>query len=391
MKVAIIGGGACGVLAAVRLKEIDSKNEVVIFERENKILNKVFRSGNGRANFGNTDISEYYYTNQAIILKMQEYLEKNNLEDSNQFIEGRGLLSYSDSEGRMYPLANDAKSLVSLLEYLLFLNHVEIKTGVKASVKPAGGKYEVAGQLFDYVILATGSNASLKYKEEEQYSILDSLSLEKDNIEPGLVGFKLYNDLDGLFGLRLKARLTLDNLESYGEVIFKEDGVSGICLMNLANYYHENADIYADFIPDFEDAEIWNLIQNKLKKDPNIKLYNLLIGALPNKLLAYINKKYDNQFVYKMKKEELKEYLCEFRHFKFSIKEKYDYQNAQIILGGIKEDCLDFFETKKYKGVYVGGELYPNAGVCGGYNLWFAFTSGLIIANMISEDSKNES
>ena len=140
MKVAIVGGGASGVACAIRLKEIDKKLDVTIFERENKILSKVVRSGNGRANFGNTEIEEYYYTNQEIILSMQEYLQKEGLADSNQFMESHGLLTYTDSEGRLYPFSNDSRSLTSLLEYLLFLQKVKIKNNKKIDTILMDGK-----------------------------------------------------------------------------------------------------------------------------------------------------------------------------------------------------------------------------------------------------------
>ena len=390
MKVAIIGGGASGVLAAIRLKEINKKIDVTILERESKILTKVLRSGNGRANFGNLDIDEKYYTNQELIIKMQSYLASKNIDDSNAFMENHGLLTYTDLESRLYPYSNDAKTLVSLLEYLLFLNKVRVINNVNiTNIEKNNDKYVILNEEYDYVVIAIGSNASLKYDNSNQYALLDNMGVETVNLEPGLSGFKCYNDFSSLFGLRVKAELTLNNFTSYGEIIFKEDGINGICLMNLSNYYNGEEYIDINLLPDIEIQEFYANLVNRIKYDPNIRLYNLAIGTVNNKILNYINKNYKNEIVSKLTKEELIQYINEFYHFRVYIKEKYDYKNAQIILGGINENEIDFFKLKKYDKVFATGEVLDNAGICGGYNLWFAFTSGLIVANMIGED-KND-
>ena len=384
--VAIIGGGASGVMAAIRLKEINKKIKITIFEREARILNKVYRSGNGRANFGNIDIKESYYTNVDLVFNMKEYLKKNQLEDSNEFLENRGLLTYTDQEGRLYPLSNESKSLVAMLEYLLFFNHVLVLTNKNITeIEKIGNKYFVLDSLYDYVILATGSNAGLPVKTELQYELINNMGLETTNLEQGLVGFKLHNDLDGLFGLKAKASLEMSSYKSYGEVIFKEDGMSGICLMNLSNYYRPDIqEIIVNFMPDYDLEEILEIVNQKKKLDPNIRLYNLLIGSVSQKLLNYINKKYENLPVTQLSDEKILNYILEFMQFKLSIKEKYNIENSQVIIGGI--DNLDFFKVPNWPNVYATGELNNNAGVCGGYNLWFAFTSGLIVADMVGKE-----
>ena len=121
MKVAIIGGGASGVLCALKLKKLNNNYDITIFEASNKLLKKVSISGNGRCNLGNLYITDECYQNKKVINDLTTHLN-----DSLTFFENLGLLTFTDSEGRIYPLSKEANSVVEILNKELFYNHVKI-------------------------------------------------------------------------------------------------------------------------------------------------------------------------------------------------------------------------------------------------------------------------
>lgn len=385
MKIAIIGAGASGILAALRLKDIDNNFQVDIYERENKILKKVLRSGNGRCNFGNINIDKKYYTNKNLIDLMQKYLKENNLQDSNQYLDDLGLLSDA-VEDRLYPLSYDAKSFVVFLENKLHFAGVNLYLEKNiTSIKIVKDKYLIDDKEYDYVIIAIGSNASLNIDDYNQYLIIKNLDLKLSNIKPGLVGFKSLNIDKNLAGVKAHVEAYLNHHKSYGEMIFKEDGISGICIMDLANYYQNDEKLIINFFPNYIEGEIFDMVKNRVKIDPFIKLYNILQGTINYKILNSYNKAFSNQLVANMKDVEILNYIEGLFNYEIKIDSLYDKNSAQVIVGGIDDSEINFFQSNKYQNIYFTGEVLDNVGICGGYNLWFAFTSGLIVANLIGE------
>lgn len=386
MKTAIIGAGASGVLCALKLRQNNPNDEIVIFERDNRILKKVLRSGSGRCNFGNLNIDKKYYKNQKLILDMQEYLQDTNSLDSNQYLEELGLYSQV-IEDRLYPMSFDAKSFVMFLENKLFLSGVKVvlEKNITKIIKD-NDKYVIDDEIFDNVVISIGSNANLNITDEEQYKIFNNMHLKLSDLQPALVGFRSHMIDKSLSGIKAHVSVKMDNLKTNGELIFKDDGLSGICVMDLSNYYKDQDELVINFFPDYILGELFDDVKLKLKNDPDLKLYNLLLGSIHYKILNYINFKYENKFVKDLSDNEIADYLEEFLEFRIKIDGLYDSRDAQIKNGGIADEEIDFFRIKKYPHIYVTGEALDNIGICGGYNLWFAFTSGLIVADLINNN-----
>ena len=122
MNVAIIGGGASGVLAALRIKQNNPNIDVVIFEKNNKILKKVAATGNGRCNLSNEEIKPSKYQNSTIIEEIFAAGYENEMLD---FFHNLGLFTTSE-EGRIYPKSNQASTVVELLSKELFYKKVNV-------------------------------------------------------------------------------------------------------------------------------------------------------------------------------------------------------------------------------------------------------------------------
>ena len=377
MKIAIIGGGASGVMAALRIKVNNPNIEVTIFEKNNKILKKVSATGNGRCNLTNENITPESYSNPSIIKEMIEAGYKDVMLD---FFHELGLFTVSE-EGRVYPKSNQASTVVELLSKELFYKKVKVvlETEVK-SIKKENDKFKVCGEDFDKVLVCVGTNASLNDYND---SLLKSLNLKYKNFTPALVGFKVKEDIKDLFGVRAQATVSLGDYKSKGEVMFKEDGISGICVMDLSIYDRKEKELSFDFLDDYPFEMLKMIVKRKLINDPYVHLHNLLFGSVNNKLLSKFNKFHPNQKVSTLEPCILDGYLRQFKEYKLTITDTYPIINAHVCKGGISLDELDMFEVKSSKGLYILGEATDNVGLCGGFNLWYAFTSGIIVGDKI--------
>ena len=377
MKVAIIGGGASGVMAALRIKVNNPNVDVTIFEKNNKILKKVATTGNGRCNLSNENISPLAYQNPSIIQEMIDAGYKDSMLD---FFHELGLFTVVE-ESRIYPKSNQASTVVELLSKELFYKKVNVVLNKEIKkVKKHNEKFLVDGEEFDKLLICVGSNASVNDYDD---SLLKSLNLKYHKFTPALVGFKVKEDIKDLFGVRAMATVSLGEHKSKGEVMFKEDGVSGICVMDLSIHQENEKELSFDFLDDYSFEMLKMIVNRKLKNDPYVHLHNLLFGSVNNKLLSKFNKYHPNIKVSTLDESILDGYLRQFKEFKLTITETYPITNAHVGKGGISLDELDMFEVKNNKGLYILGEATNEVGLCGGFNLWYAFTSGIIVGDKI--------
>ena len=377
MNIAIIGGGASGCVAALRIKQNNPSFSVTIFEQNLKLLKKVSVTGNGRCNLTNQNISPDKYQNPLII---QEMLDLGYKDSALDFFQELGLFTYTDEEGRVYPISNQAKTVVELLSKELFFKGVNIVTGVSVDeIKIIDDKFIIENDTFDKVVICTGSNASVS---DESIKLLDTLPLNSIPFTPALVGFKVEENIKDLFGVRASAVVKLGSHSAKGEVMFKEDGVSGICVMDLS-VFQTSGVLSFDFLDDYSMDMLKMIVNRKLNNDPYVHLHNLMFGSVNNKLLGMFNKGYPNVKVSTLDKTVIDSYLRQFKEFKLTISSTYSINNAHVASGGVMLEELDMFESKSIPNLYVIGESTNQVGLCGGYNLWYAFTSGLIVADKI--------
>ena len=360
-------------------ENIKDKYDITIFEASNKLLKKVSISGNGRCNLGNLYITDECYLNKRSIQDLSTHLG-----DSLAFFENLGLLTYTDNEGRIYPLSKEANSVVEILNKELFYNRIKVINNTFINeIKRVDNQYLIKDDRYDYVVIATGSNAGIKLNYDP-YELINNLNFKMTALKPGLVGFKVKEDLTDIAGVRASVTVSAFGKKSQGEIIFKEDGVSGICVMDLSIFKNDDAKILIDLLPDYSLDDLLNYMHKKISNDSKLKLHNLMLGTVHSKILNIINRKYHNELVNDLTDDEVIKYLKIFKEFKLTITDSYDLSNAQVVCGGVSFSEVENFESKKYPNLFLVGEVLDQAGICGGYNLWFAFTTGLVVAEIIN-------
>lgn len=380
-RVLIIGGGASGMAAAITASKTC---DVTIIEKNDRLGKKLLLTGNGRCNFGNLSIPSNAYNNMSFV---SEVIARSK-EDANKLIEEIGVVSYADKEGRIYPVSESATSVVDCLRYACERENITVMTGKTAeSVFKRDNGFAVTlndGTLLigDKVIIAAGG------KSYTQSYNVDKL-VESRNfipIHPGLTGVKVNPVVKALSGLRIKSKVSLmkNGVTVYkekGEVQFKDNYISGIVVMNASSIVardYENISQYTlrlNILPTITKTELVPMLQDRLDR---FGAQRMLKGLFHSRVVEEIKRR-----AIELGYNDITSIASIIRHFDFSVVGLNGYDTAQITVGGIDTHALKAnLEFRKTEGLFACGEAVDVDGLCGGYNLHWAFTSGIVAGKL---------
>lgn len=381
MKIIIIGSGASGLAAGISL--LRCGYDVTILERNNISGKKLLLTGAGRCNFFNSDqnIVHYHSSDKDILAKI---ITSDNIHLVEDFITSLGIIP-KVKDGYYYPFANQAYNMKELLE------RTYLDLGGKIKYNYLVEKIEKKNSLFlindniscDKLILATGSKAyKMTGSDGIGYQLAKKFNHHIVKVLPSLTSL-ITREKTNLKGVRVDAKVTLyeDGVkvrEELGQVQFTDYGLSGICIFNLSYYAVKGLNknkkevITIDLMPFMDKVSF-----------KNKKVYDLLLGFLPNKMIDYILKILDiSKDVYyedlsNDKKQELTKILKE---MEFNITSYKEFDFSQVCSGGVSLREINplTMESIFVKNLYIIGELLDVNGDCGGYNLTFAFLTGIL-------------
>ena len=373
-KVIIIGAGASGVLTAIYLKKYINDIDVIVLEQNNTALKKLTATGNGRCNLSNKNIDIKHYEGQNIhkIKHVLDYDIVNEFYDLGILTKYQGELLYPRSEQAVTVkncLLNKAESLGVLFLYEQIVQSVDYSQSIVHTNK----------QDFHYneLVFAMGSPAGkLSGTAFDRYKIFEKLNLKVNPLIPSLVQMKTNPAFPKLKGVRVKGTFTLmDKMNTFqekGELLFTDDGVSGIAVMLLSRYFKgEKMTLEIDMFDDYSEKELFKMIDERLNQDYN----HFYDGLVNNKLASFLEKR---------NLKTTKDIVNALKHFKVEVIGLRDESYAQVLRGGLALEEVDSsLEIMKYPHLYAVGEVLDVAGDCGGYNLHFAFASGYTVAKAI--------
>ncbi len=375
--IAVIGGGASGMICSIFASK---NNSVTLFCNDDKVGKKLLVTGNGRCNLTNLKNFENSYNTNIL-----NYLNKFNQKQTLKFFKNLGLLTYADQEDRVYPLSNSAKSVIDVLVTKLNKNKVIIKKNEEVlSIKQVNDKYEITTReknyIYDKIVISVGSNTTF----------LEQLNIKYNNFSPSLVSLKTKEDTHNLAGLRLsnvEVSLVIDNKKiiEKGEVLFKDKGLSGICIFNLSAYLarqkNYNTKICIDLIPNLNKEDLTKLLNERL--DYNfLNAKEFMQGIFNEKINNYVLKMCKIKNEEKITKKHIDILTNAIKSLSFNVLGYYE--NNQVKSGGVSLNNLtDFLQYKSLKNLYFTGEIIDVDGLCGGYNLQWAWTSGKIVGENI--------
>ena len=400
-KTAIIGGGAAGLCCAGELLFLaKDRVAVTLFEQKDRVGKKLLTTGNGRCNLTNLAASAKSYP-AAVRDFAAPALNRFPPESTLAFFKRLSLLTHADSEGRVYPLSNQAAGVLDALrlEAKRLGADVRCETPV-TTLQPGKSGFWVNGEAFDCVVLALGGKAAARDFSDK---LLLDLSLPTTGTAPGLVKMTTSDSLPrSLKGLRVRAVLTLllDGSKAAteaGELQFGDGTLSGIAAMNLSSVYVRaalrgpvSAQIAADFVPELSPDALKTMLQTIAQSGQRETCEDLLSGLMVKKLGAMLLKRagirpdVPTRDLTGLQLEALCR-LC--KHFVFPVTGAGPFADAQVTVGGLAHDGFDkkTLESKRYPNLYACGEVLDVDGPCGGFNLQWAFASARLCAAAVAE------
>lgn len=412
--VIIVGAGASGLAAAYQLASRSPKLNILVIEKETVPGRKLSAAGNGKCNLTNSYFQTDCYDsrNPAFI---KEWVAGNSYKKILNFFEKLGVLLYQNN-GYYYPLSNQGKQVTSLLyqrsvtqgiRYIFetrvtAVHKIHLKHSPCYKVDVVTAKHQSISFETRYLLLATGGAASPKLGGcRDGYHFASLLKLNQNPVYPVLSPIYVEDEFLHLAkGVRLNAEVTLKGedgfcLKEAGQIQINNKSLSGIVIMNLSGYLnkwpkHKLKDcITIDVLPGLTWNRLKEFFLSQKSNNPNEALAVMLSGILSDSFAKYLIERLHldkNTELQNLTGKQVNRLTSSLKKLVFTPTGYEDYDKAQAAGGGVATDEVNVntFESRKYKNLYITGELLDVHGKCGGYNLTFAILSGIAAADHIS-------
>ena len=392
MIVAIIGGGASGMAAALAAAE-NEKNQVILLERQARVGRKLQATGNGRCNLSNIHAVDRGYHGQSPEF-VNNAISAFTPADTLRWFEGLGLFTVTEESGKVYPYSDQANSVVDVLRLALVKENITLKTGYEVTKiqKTAEGFQLTNGEepiACDKLIVACGGLAGSKLGGTMSgYKLLAKLGHRCTKLRPSLVQIKSsWPELPSLKGVRANCCVEiLHNGEVYaksiGELQLTEHGISGPVVFEISRDVCAERGKWTaklDFLPNLPAEVLEKELQRR--RNTNLPMEELLTGILHNRLGRVLTKTAGikgKQYASQISNAELAEVVACVKGLEITLTEPLGMDSAQVTAGGVLTDGFDpnTMESKSVSGLYACGEVLDIDGDCGGYNLQWAWSSG---------------
>ena len=390
----IIGGGASGMAAAVSAAR--NGENVLLLEKSSALGKKISASGNGRCNLMNISDPVYYGDPDFVLASFRSFSSTDLLD----FWNDAGLFLTQEDAGRIYPRTLQASSVMDILKAHLRINHVEmILQSAVTAVRKENDLFVVSSSKGIFyskrLLIATGGKAYPRLGGNDSgYSFLQSFGHHIITPVPALC--PLCTDsksISGLSGIRVRCKLSLINhqgkelFSTRGEVLFTDYGISGICAMQCARLIDgDGCTVHLDLADRIEqdNQSLYLTLIERHKRFSSLPPEYLLNGILVPRLSFAVLKQADISTAGRnagdLSEDEIFRAARQLRMYTLHITGSRGFDEAQVTAGGA--DCVEFdpstMESKIVKNLFASGEVLNVDGDCGGYNLMFAFISGIL-------------
>lgn len=392
--VVVVGAGASGLTAAIYAS---LKNNVIVLERYDKPAKKILVTGNGRCNYWNSDMNvAHYYSDNLSFLN--NYISE---EDVLSYFDKLGLVPFVKN-GYYYPYSMQASSVRDALvsecnnRNIKIINNYEV-----VDIKKVDNKFIINNDIScDKLIIATGSKSY--YKDENKgYFIAEKLGHNIVKVLPSLVQLigtdNCFKEWDGVrSNVSVSVLVNNQKIKSEnGEIMLTNYGVSGICIFNLSHIaiksldLSRNVKISINFLPSINDAKTFfykrreKFFDRSLEEFLNILFNKKLINIFIKKSGLLSTKKCSELTEFEV--NNLINIIC---NFEVNITGYKSFDSSQVCMGGVDTLEIDSvtMESKLVKNLYFAGEIVDVDGDCGGYNLGFAWQSGIKAGRSVCDD-----
>jgi len=394
-KIAVIGGGPAGIMAAIKSAELGAK--VTLFEKNNRLGRKLSITGKGRCNLTNTaNVAEVVKNLPGNGKFLYSALKNFTTADTVNFFSQLVLETKVERGGRIFPASDKAQDVIEVLEKKLFALGVDVKLNSKVTGLAIGG-VEVGGKIFNFdkIILATGgASYPATGSTGDGFKFAKQLGHTVTEILPALVPLEVEEDfvknLQGLSLKNVRADLFSDGkkiCDIFGEMLFTHFGISGPIILTLsgavAKLLHAKkfVELKINLKPALAPEQLDARILRDFEKFQRKSIKNALTELLPQKLIApildlsYIAEDKKVDAITKAERQRLLENL---RGLPLTVTKTRPLAEAIVTSGGVsvKEINPKTMESKIIPGLYIIGEVLDVDGYTGGYNLQAAWAMG---------------
>lgn len=411
--IAIVGGGAAGLCAAISSSRLLRKNntnyKVALIDKSRILGKKILVTGNGKCNISNVNIlPQFYYGNNLSGIK--KIIDIFNYDDVKKFFNSLGIMLKCDSEGRVYPVSGQASSVKDImLDEVKYLNidkfcefNIDYIKLLDKNIFEIKSK-DVVIRSKKLIVCTGGKSAPFDGYDGDGYGYLRGLGHSIYPVFPALLPVQsdslLLKQLKGVRWVS-KVNLLADGKvvkSEIGEVQFNENNLSGICVFQLSRLVSEyfctshifgrrynNIQISLDLFYSYSSDDLETIMLNRAKKLKYMSVENFMAGIVNKKIGLALLKQLKilpySKLTSNLKQNEIKSIVRLMKNLTFNISGVMDWRHSQVTAGGVSLDefCGDTLESKKRNGLYCAGEILDVDGICGGYNLHWAWATGYI-------------
>ncbi len=389
--VLVIGGGAAGLTAAICAARLGAK--VTVLEKMDRVGKKILATGNGRCNVMNVGPLRYH-GGEAFAKEVLSHADANRV---SSFFGSLGLTLRQEEEGRVYPASGLASSVLDVLRLGCDRHGVEVVCGAAVShiEKPNSSWTAFTGDkqyAANAVIVAGGGKAAPKLGSDgSAYALLQALGHRLITPRPAITQLKTETEpIRGLSGIRSLAEIWLTRRDDIlarekGEILFTEYGVSGVAAMQLARDA-TGATLHISLLPavNIKENDLMSALMRRAGLFCNAPLEQFFSGWMHARLGMALMKRAGigplSRVCASLSQKEASVLAGLITDFPLAITGVQGFDSAQVTAGGI--DTRDFdpatMASRLHTGLYAAGEVLDVDGDCGGFNLLFAWASGIV-------------
>ncbi len=393
MVIGIIGGGASGMAAAWAAAQAPG-SQVLLFERQARLGRKLLATGNGRCNLTNLHAQSCGFHGEDAAFA-QPALQAYPPEKVLGWFESLGLLTVAEESGRVYPYSDQANSVVDCLRFALEKPNITQILGCEIlKARKVGSQFcletKEEAYLCDRVIVACGGLAGTKLGGSMAgYKLLNKLGHRVSELRPALVQLRSsWQGCVGLKGVRCNCSVEILHNDkpfahSAGELQFTEYGLSGPVIFEISRDVCREPGLWearVDFLPQIPEEKLLRMLSQR--RQTPLPCQELLTGILHNRLGRVLCKTAGipaDQPIAQLDDITLQNLCQMLKGFYIALSEPLGMDSAQVTAGGVLTSQFDphTLQSRLTPGLYACGEVLDIDGDCGGYNLQWAWASGL--------------